>query len=236
MSADPRADALRVLSLFFTSDSSLGDTLLKVGEIAADALPAAEAAGISMLDGEGRPTTAVHTDDVSPLVDAAQYESGRGPCLDAWRTGRVVHLPDLHLAAGRYPELCERAVELGFRSTLSLPLVAEDQGLGVLTLYARRPESFTAADEALGLDLATAASIVLANASAYWEAVELTEHLKAAIESRAVIDQAKGVLMARTAGLDPDGAFAVLVKASQRENVKLRTIAERIVEGTGADV
>ena len=80
--------------------------------------------------------------------------------------------------------------------------------------------------------LASAAAIVLANASAYWEANQLSEQLNQAMRSRAVIEQAKGILMARSPDLGPDEAFEVLRKASQRENVKLRDIAQRIVDRT----
>jgi AmiR/NasT family two-component response regulator len=81
-----------------------------------------------------------------------------------------------------------------------------------------------------------AASVVLANATAYWGAQELGEQLTAAMQSRAIIEQAKGILMGQSPDLDADGAFAVLRRASQRENVKLRDIAQRIVsERNGAE-
>jgi AmiR/NasT family two-component response regulator len=82
---------------------------------------------------------------------------------------------------------------------------------------------------ALGQELATTASVVLANVAAYWEAFELGQQLGEAMQSRAIIEQAKGILMARSPDLDADGAFDLLRKASQRENVKLREVAERIV-------
>lgn len=85
--------------------------------------------------------------------------------------------------------------------------------------------------------MSTAAAAVLANAQAYWDAHTLSQQLNEAMHSRAVIEQAKGIVMARTAGMGPDQAFEALRRASQRENVKLRTIAQRIVDnhaGTSA--
>jgi GAF domain-containing protein len=134
-----------------------------------------------------------------------------------------------------YPEFAEAAQAHGVQSTLSLPLVAGDERLGALNLYARIPGGFTSDDEALGVDLAAAAAIVLANASAFWAASQLSEQLGQAMQSRAVIEQAKGILMARSPKITADEAFDVLRKASQRENLKVRDIAQRIVERKPAD-
>lgn len=230
MSSDAAAQALRALSQFLVADTSMGDTLLRVSEITIDALPPAEIAGISMLGDDGAPTTGVFTDTLAPEVDASQYAAGRGPCLDAWRQKRVVVLNDMVAAEDDYPEFAREAHAHGVGSVLSLPLVAGDEGLGALNLYAPVGAAFSTDDEVLGLELAAAAAIVLANASAYWEASKLSQQLTEAMRSRAVIEQAKGMLMARSPDLSPDDAFDVLRRASQRENVKLREIAQRMVE------
>lgn len=214
----------------------MGETLLEVSRITTDAVPAAEMAGITMLGDHGKPTTAVFTDPEAPEIDAAQYESGAGPCLDAWRQRRVVRVDDLASVSSQYPEFAKAARSHRVESVLSLPLVAGTNGLGALNLYARTPAGFTDDDETLGLELASAAAVVLANASAYWEASQLGEQLSQAMRSRAVIEQAKGILMARSPDLSPDDAFDVLRKASQRENVKLREIAQRIVDRKGLHI
>jgi GAF domain-containing protein len=230
VSIDPRAQALHALGSFLVADSPIGDTLLRVSQITTNAMPAAVMAGISLLDDSGKPTTAVFTDQSAPEIDAGQYESGRGPCLDAWRERRVVRIDDMAAAVGDYPEFAKAAVAHDVQSTLSLPLVAGDRGIGALNLYARVLNGFTADDEAIGVELAAAAAIVLANASDYWQASQLGEQLSQAMQSRAVIEQAKGMLMAQSPKLDPDAAFDLLRRASQRENVKLRDIAQRIVD------
>ena len=229
MSENARIRALRALSQFLVADASLSDTLLRVAHITTDAMPAAEMAGISLLDDDGRPTTAVFTDEKSPRVDAGQYSSGRGPCLDAWRLKQVVRIDDMDMVAADYPEFAQLARDHGLASTLSLPLVVGDQGIGALNLYARTPKGFSAADEDIGVDLATAAAIVLANASAYWGAFNLGEQFGEAMASRAEIEQAKGILMAQSPGISADDAFEMLRRASQRENVKLRDIAKRLI-------
>ena len=230
MPSDAAAEALRALSLFLVADSSMGEALLRVSEITTSALPAAEMAGISLLGKDGKPTTGVFTDEEAPEIDAAQYDAGHGPCLDAWREKQVVCIHDMAEAAAVYPEFAHAALARGIESVLSLPLVAGDQGLGALNLYARTSHAFSRDDEVVGMDLASAAAIVMANASAYWEASELGQQLNQAMKSRAVIEQAKGILMARSPHLSADAAFDLLRRASQRENVKLREIAQRIVD------
>ena len=209
---------------------SLGDTLLRVAEITTETFPAATMAGIAMVDEYGRVETGVYTDPESPELDANQYESGRGPCLDAWRERRIVRIDDMKAAKVDYPEFAGAALEHGVLSTISFPMVAGGNGIGALNLYARQEYGFAGDDESMGMELTAAASVVLANASAYWTAVELGEGLSEAMRSRAVIEQAKGILMARSADLDADGAFDLLRKASQRENIKLRDVAQRIVD------
>jgi GAF domain-containing protein len=228
MSLDARSKAFMTLSRFLVADVPIGEILLQVAQTTVDAMPGTEMAGITMGAEDGSPTTGVFTDERSPEIDSAQYNSGNGPCLDAWRLKKVVRITDL-AAATQYPEFSKVSQEYGVLSTLSLPLVAADRGIGALNLYAKSVDAFSDADEQIGMELATAAAIVLANASAYWTAYELSQNLNQAMKSRAVIEQAKGMLMARSESLSPDGAFELLRKASQRENVKLREIAQRVV-------
>jgi GAF domain-containing protein len=230
MTSDPRAAALSALSGFLLSELSLGDTLLRVAEIATDAFPAASIAGITLTDEYGRLQTGVYTDEASPEIDASQYESDRGPCLDAWRDRRIVRIDDMEEAKREYPEFAGAALDHKVFSTISFPMLAGGVAIGALNLYSTQQQGFMEADEPMGTELTAAASVVLANATAYWSAIELGEGLSEAMKSRAVIEQAKGLLMARSPDLDADAAFDLLRRASQRENVKLRDVAQRIVD------
>jgi anti-anti-sigma factor len=230
MSHDAHADALAALSQFLVADVPLGETLHRVAQITIQAIPSAAFAGMSMLDQHGRPSTPIYTAEDSPQIDAAQYEAGKGPCLDAWRTQSTVRIDDLKADGDRYPEFAAAALEHGVLSTLSLPMAAGGVGMGALNMYAYVAAGFSADDEALAQELTDAASVVLANATAYWQAFDLSEHYNEAMKSRAVIEQAKGMLMARSETLTADDAFELLRSASQRENVKLRHIAQRIVD------
>ena len=224
-----RNQALSALGQFLVADVPIGDTLQRVADLSVEAVTGASFAGLAMLDDREQPTTAVFTDEQAPEIDQAQYDTGRGPCLDAWRTRTTVRLDDLEEVPSEYQEFAQACLEHGIRSTLSLPLVTGDDGVGALNFYSPDKRGFSTDDEEVAQDFATATSAVLANAVAYWGAFDLAQQMTEAMRTRAVIEQAKGMLMARSDTLDDEGAFDLLRTASQRENVKLRDIALRIV-------
>jgi GAF domain-containing protein len=218
------------LSMFFVGAGTLGATLTRVAELARDAL-SADMAGITMLV-EGRSATAVFTDPDAVEVDRPQYDSdGRGPCVDAFRLQTVFRIADT-ATDERWPEFATSAAAHGIRSTLSLPLTRSGEPLGALNLYSRSRASFDA-DTGAAETLALQAAIVLFNAQVYHDSREVNENLNQALTSRRTIDYAIGLLMA-AGGRSPEDAFQVLVRASQRENRKLREIAAEIVSSAQA--
>jgi GAF domain-containing protein len=225
----PLDESLAALGRFFVGDLSVHDTLHEVSELVTKAIPAADMVGLTMLL-EGRPRTAVFTDETAPEIDQAQYETGDGPCLDAFRHQTVYAIPRT-ADDGPWPAFRQAALGHGIRSTLSLPMGAVGRSLGAMNLYSRLEDGFATDDRENALLFAGQAAIVLANAQAYWDARDLGDRLADAMEHRAIIEQAKGILMGAQR-CNPDDAFELLVKASQRENVKLRDIARRIVEST----
>ena len=218
-------DAFDALARFFVHDGTLGDTLLHVAKLACTAGPA-DMAGITMLV-DGVPSTGVFTDSEAPEIDKAQYESEQGPCLDAFRDQSVYRIEST-AADVRWPEFARTAAHHGIKSTLSLPITARDESLGALNLYSRTAAAFGDPDIERMRTFATHAAVVLTNAQVYWDARHLNENLNQAMRSRATIDHAVGIVMA-TGGKNPQDAFQVLVKASQRENRKLREIATESV-------
>lgn len=223
-------DAVRAVGQFLVADVPLGETLRRIADLAVEALPPAAAVGVTMLDNKLRPITAVFTDELAPAIDQGQYEDGAGPCLTAFRESRVVRVDDTRTVIDRWPRFSDDALRQGVFSTLSLPLMAGDENFGAFNMYAREAGAFSEEDEDAASLFVTQGSVVLANARAYWEAFELAGGLRQALTTRAVIEQAKGKLMA-TEGCTDEAAFAIMVRASQRENVKLREIARRLVEG-----
>jgi len=224
--ADPMAEGLDVLAEFFVDDGTFGDTLLRVAEVARR-MVAADMAGITMMV-EGRPQTGVYTDTLAPEIDEAQYETGVGPCIEAFRDQRTYRI-DSTADDDRWPAFAKDALAHGIRSTLSVPLAVRGEAMGAFNLYAKTLSAFDDVNSRRVELFGRHAAIVLANSRIYWDARELNENLQQAMRSRATIDQAVGILMVG-GGRNPEEAFDLLVRASQRENRKLRDIAEDIVQ------
>jgi GAF domain-containing protein len=222
----PLSEALAALSRFLVGDCSVLETLQRVSDLTVEAVPAADLVGITMIV-EGRQRTAVFTDPLAPEVDQAQYDTGEGPCLDAFDQQRVFRIESTR-EDGPWPAFRRTAAEHGISSTLSLPMVVDKQAVGAMNLYAHQQRAFDETAIDTGMQFASQAAVVLLNANAYWDSRALNERLGEAMDHRALIEQAKGLLMAAQR-CTSDKAFGYLVQASQRENVKLRDIAARLV-------
>ena len=219
-------EALVTLSRGLPADRGLEDTLARVAGLATEQISGCDVAGCTLVR-NGKATTAVFTHPSSPEIDSAQYESGRGPCLDAYRQGVVFRIDDTH-TDNPWPEFAEAAAEHGIRSTISFPLAGEQAPIGALNLYSRTRANFVDND-AISVAVVAHSSALLASAQAYWSAHELSEHLQTAMLSRSTIEQAKGIIMGAR-HCDADTAFAELQRASQHQNRKLRDIAAEIVD------
>jgi GAF domain-containing protein len=222
----PLSASLAALSRFFVGDGTVEQTLTRVADLTVDAVPAADLVGITMIV-EGRQRTAIFTDEAAPEIDQAQYDTGEGPCLAAFAERRITQIESTR-EPGPWPAFRQAAAARGVGSTMSFPLVVDKDSLGAMNLYSYRERAFGDGDRANGELFAVQAAIVLANAQAYWDAHELSVGLGEAMKHRAVIEQAKGILMGAQ-GIDEDAAFDMLTHASQRENAKLRDVAQRIV-------
>jgi GAF domain-containing protein len=191
------------------------------------AVPGVGEASVTLVTGEV-PHTASATSGVVGDLDGDQYRLGDGPCLEAIRSGKIVRT-SIADAVENWPDFARGAEAAGFGSVLAAPLVADAQFSGAVNCYGRQDDGFEEIEGRL-LELYTAAvEAILRVYHRYLRVRETTEHLRTALTSRAVIDQAKGMLMA-IRQIDADDAFALLVEQSQRENTKLREVAERFVE------
>ena len=208
------------------TEETAEQTLERLATLACAAVPGAAVGSVTLWQ-DGQPYTVVSSDPLAEEIDTKQYEVLEGPCLDASRYGQPYLVPDM-AAEQRWPVFSDVAALNGIGSSLSLPLTARGDVIGALNLYSREPHAFDGAVEIAG-QFAVQAGITIANAAVYRASRRLAEELQEAMSSRAVIEQAKGVLMAEQ-GCTADGAFTLLRLASQRENVKIRDIAARIVE------
>jgi len=227
MADDPLAESLAALSRFFVGDLTVIETLNRVSELTVQAVPAADLVGLTILV-EGRQRTAVFTDELAPEVDQTQYDTGEGPCLAAFEEQRIFPIESTR-EDGRWPAFRKAAADHGIGSTLSVPMVVDGKATGAMNLYSFAERAFGENEARTATLFSTQAATVLANSQAYWDARDLNTRLGEAMEFRAAIEQAKGMLMI-TQGCDPAEAFSLLVRASQRENIPLRDIAVRMVE------
>jgi GAF domain-containing protein len=223
-------ELLRALAQVVLVDRSLNEVLTEVVAIAAGGVPGAESTSITIVRGD-RGFTAAHFGEMALGADELQYERGYGPCLDAGRGNVVLRVDDMRTET-RWPDYAPRVLETGVRSSLSIPLPYQGTSIGALNIYSSAPASF-ASPESLDAALHVAESIAVAvvNADAHARLTEQARNMRLAMDSRAVIEQAKGVLMAQR-HVDADGAFDILRDASQRYNRKLRDIAVGIVAST----
>jgi GAF domain-containing protein len=228
MAVDPDGldNAVRIISRLLLAEETLEATLSRVAGLACRTLEACDIASVTMIN-DGRASTPVQTEPLAGELDSAQYRSDRGPCLEAYSVRQVVR-GTISDSADRWPEFTDAAAQAGIHSILAVPLVASERPLGALNLYSKTAESYSEADEETAVLFSEQAAVACANAEVYWRTYSLTEHLREALESRDVIGQAKGILMARR-GCTPDAAFEALRKVSQHRNIKLRQIAEQVV-------
>ena len=230
-SADDVALVLTELAGLLVHDIGVEETLQHVIDVAVRVVPGCDAAGVTITAG-GTPRTAAHTDERTLVVDTDQYEAGEGPCLEAAATQQTCRV-DVEEAMDRWPAFTRAARADGIRSFLAAPLGVRGEPLGALNLYSRNQDGFGALDEVFFELLAVQASAAIANSLRYAEAVTLTAQLEGALESRVVIEQAKGVLIGAL-GVDAERAFDLLRRRSQGANTKLRHVAAEVVAEAAA--
>jgi GAF domain-containing protein len=213
-------------------DQPLNTFLRRVADLVVECVPSAGDVSITLLRGTRPHTVAFHGDLASDL-DERQYALGFGPCLAAAQEGRIVRIEDTG-ADDAFADFSSLAARRGVRSVVSVGLPAADQTLGSINVYrfASSPDDGPGDEtERTLLLFASYAAVALGNAAALAGYSERAENLVIAMASRSVIEQAKGVLMARR-GLSSDEAFAAMTEISQRENRKLRDLATDIVAST----
>ncbi len=221
-------DVVQVAETFATVARALAEhhddlqnSLEKIVHLAVENLDACEFAGVSLVE-KGKITSPASSNDIPKKVDHIQSETGEGPCIDAIKEHEVFKTGDLR-DEKRWSQFSARAhEETGVCSILSLRLFIEEDTMGALNLYSTAPDAFDDSDVALG-------SVFAAHASVAMSAARQQGSLEEKAQSRDVIGRAKGILMAQS-GVTDDEAFALLKRASQRMNVKLRDIAQGIAE------
>jgi GAF domain-containing protein len=200
-------------------------------------LLAADAAGILLIDPQGRLRVVASSSDESGWMDLLQVQADQGPCVDCVRTGRAVSVFDLSEAEHRWPQLVAALQGRGtYRSVHALPLRLRGDAIGALNLFHTDPGPLPDADLRLGQALADIATIGILQERAVRRGEVVTEQLQTALNSRIIVEQAKGVL-AQTAGLSMDVAFDRLRRYARANNKLLSDVARQVVaEGLAPQV
>ena len=197
----------------------VAETLDHIVNLAVRTLDSCEFAGISWVQGK-QITSPVSSNDIPRILDALQSETGEGPCIDAIREREIFTTGRLDLES-RWPEFASRGhAATGVTSIMSHRLFAEKDTMGALNLYSTQADAFGPTDVALGAVFATHAAVAM-------EAAKLARGFQQNVDSRDIIGQAKGIIMAST-GCTADAAFGVLVRQSQHENRKIAEIASEL--------
>jgi GAF domain-containing protein len=222
---------LRGLAGMVAGAHGVFDLLHEVAEFAVHALPGVDGAGIGLIDGDqDRPTlqNASATAEFVHEIDVVQYgELREGPCITCVRSRRPIVSGSLG-SDSRWPRFGGRVARMGVHSALSLPLMVGENLIGAINFYAASRDAFAEHAVQLGSQFAGPAAVSIYNAQLLAGARERVEQLQQAMESRAEIDQAIGIIRSRT-GASAEWAFARLVRMSQNENTKLNVIAERLI-------
>jgi len=195
------------------------------------ALLGASAAGVMLASPAGGLGLVASSSEAMRLLELFELQADEGPCLEAFRTGERVAHENLVAGAGRWPLFASAAVQAGFRSAFALPLRLREVRIGALNLLSVSAAPMDEADVIVARAFADLAALSIAQHRASAEAQRLNEQLSGALNSRVVIEQAKGVISER-AGIDLAEAFARLRAYARNGNLRLTDVARAAIDGT----
>jgi len=188
------------------------------------------AAGLLLTDQQGALQVVAASSERTRLLELFQLQTDQGPCVDCFRTGQPVSVTDLP-SAGRWPRFTAAAAEVGFAAVHALPMRLRKEVIGALNLFDTNPGALDADKIRIGQAVADVATIGLLQQRAIHRRDLVTEQLQTALNSRVLIEQAKGVLAERL-HVDVAEAFTILRGGARSHNRRLSDLAQAIVDGT----
>ena len=233
MDADLLTDTFVALADTMVDDFDVIDFLHMLTDRSTQLLPVS-AAGVVLADPRGALRVAAASSEVAELIELFQIQNDQGPCLDCFRTGHPVTAADLTGQPQRWPRFAAAATRAGFGAVDALPMRLRDQVVGALNLFSTSATLLGPADLRIGQALADVATIGLLQERNVRRAETLAEQLQSALNSRVIIEQAKGKLAERT-GLGMDQAFTLLRERARSTNQRLTDVARYVVESPGGD-
>jgi len=219
-------DAFTELGRIRFGETDFTTVLATVADLAKQTIPGADDVSVT-LAGAGGAHTAAFTGERAMAVDEWQYEQGHGPCLAAAAATITVTVPDM-AGESRWPDWANRAIDAGVHSSVSTGLPLHGSLSGAFNVYATKPRAFDEDAVILTETFAGYAAVAMAHAHPYESATSLAHHTQAAMDSRAVIEQARGIIMAERR-CTADEAFAILMTLSGEAGRKLPDVAATLV-------
>jgi GAF domain-containing protein len=219
-------DAFAELARVTLADHSLDTVMEKVARLTKRTVPGASEVSVTLVE-RGRASTVAFTGQLAIELDERQYDKGYGPCLDAIAAGQPVRIDKMSTET-RWRDWTSEATKHGAGSSLSIPVPLQREVNAALNIYCTDEHGFDDAAAELASTFAAYAGVALANMHLHQAQGKVAEQLQAAMHSRAVIEQAKGILMGARR-CTPEQAFDILVDLSQTSNRKLREVAEALV-------
>ena len=189
------------------------------------------AAGVMLVSPAGGLGLVASSSEAMRLLELFELQQQEGPCLDAFRTGEPVGHEDLEAGSGCWPSFSAAALQAGFQSASALPLRLREVTLGALNLLSVTQAPMNEADVIVARAFADLATLSIVQHRASTEVQRLNEQLSAALTSRVVIEQAKGVISQR-AGVDLAQAFSRLRAYARNSNLRLTDVAQAAIDGT----
>ncbi|HUG85288.1 MAG TPA: GAF and ANTAR domain-containing protein [Euzebya sp.] len=187
--------------------------------------------GVLLETPNGSLQLAAATSPEMELIERAEMDSGEGPCMEAYRTHRQVLAPDLRTDGDRWPKVSPRLLELGMLSGYGFPLKLRDDCIGALNVYRYEAGPFDKEDLQIGQSLADVAAIGILQQRRIVRAEDRAQNLHHALESRIIIEQAKGVVAAK-AGITPMEAFEELRRYARSHHLRIHDLSQQVVDGT----
>lgn len=189
-----------------------------------------DSAAVLLLDDTGQMTQVTASDDTTQELEELEVKIGCGPCLESVQHSGAVFCPDLGQEPSRWPDFNRQALARGFRAVHALPLTLRAEVLGGLNLFSHRTGPLSMADRNIAYLLATATATGLLHRQAVHERDTVNAQLQQALDSRIVIEQAKGYLVARHE-LSPELAFTLLRGYARSRQTQLTDVAQAVVDG-----
>ena len=231
MAAEPReyelARAFVSLADTLVADYDVVELLQNLVDTSVNLLHS-DAGGLLLADEFGVLTLVASTSEQADLVELLQIESDQGPCVQAYRTGEAVEITDIASTGASWPDFRDGALKQGFLSVLAVPLRLRDDTIGTLNLFRESTGAMNPGDVAIARGLADIATIGILHERYVRESDLAREQLQHALNSRVIIEQAKGVI-AQLHGVDMDAAFRTLREYSRNNNIALRDVADLVV-------